>query len=1046
MKKITRRKFLADSGVLAAMLQTAGLLDSFTSGPGQRAQDAINAGLGFIGENGQNIVLYFINLQLRHGHLIPASDKEQSYIIAQLPPQSLHEEYFIQPTGPGDIPTTQKNAKLSTLCFLALQLWPDETRKKKLPFSPKNLFDWADAGLFKLMTTGDFAGGFQQFNKVEDVNNVIIPEKKAGDILDLNFYLSVVNKIITNSKEQPYLSIIELPQGLVLAPHTVKTNNTRVGLVQNTYRLSRQEHTLFINKQKVTRIVRERWNLQINYSSAKANNEAARVAVPPALRALAIFSGNAIHPNKNPGACAALPLAPAGNQAGFLPAFLDEVELAFLNQMTLNSPDFDITVDAGTPFLLTGSGATVKFTYRNLNIPPDPKFTFVSLVGYEHHFQDGRDNYIKIARIGVLAPSAQKAIHVKVAERTILGGESFMVYYEYIEIIEPTKTFPALTDNASGTYRTFPGYMHSDKNINFDSVLAGFKVTPRMASAANDGNQFWVYKEFSPTKDNDHLMLLPFNYADRNGKQVSKACDQPIYFMRRDFFCDKPSIDKLLGDGTTPGLMLSYDDGRRMRIPFNNQVVAFTPDDPAAQNAPGTPNKINQMETEFADYRFNVAAAVAGIENVFDTAKYPIYPQISRAKVFIDHIQQYSPDKIASLVEYHADYLLSGLAAANQAKLIAQHTKDFMAGAIKKIDGITLQAGAEYNQLNQTYAQIANLFNAAGDKIGGLVNPSIEIQRFALVKQAVTLPDNINQQWQSLPNKLHALDIFNGSSPQILNGIDLKMVLQDILDLGSTPLFDMSKITGAIDDINSFIQQLGNNPIVVKTVAAVADINTQLQGLASDVTDLQNKFNAAKQDVIEKRNALINQVPDINKLKNSLQLYLQTLKLAAFAKAGAAVADIQQYIKQQVVIAINQSNLQNNVIEDLLTVQDMSAVITGVIAQVQGADDDLMNQLSMLQNFLKGTNATLVTAYKNLTTRGLNDLYQTTDWIPADINLDHYYGANGLYTLQDQLTALTAQSAAGQNVANQIKTCQTQLAAAERDHRCQHLQQHQFFF
>jgi hypothetical protein len=1044
MKRISRRKFIVDSGVLATMLQTAGLLEGFA--PSQSPGKKISKGLEFTGENGQNIVLYFINLQFRHGHLIPKT-AGGAYLIAQIPPQSLHEKYFIQ-ANPNDSPAAQEAAKLSTLSFLAFKLWPGGS-KKKLRYSPEGLLDWSDQEIFKLMTTGEIAGNFPSFSKPEDVNNVVFPEKLPGDILDLNFYLGIVNKIITNSLE-PYLSLIELPQGLILAPHTVKGSNTQVGLAQNTYRLSHAEHTHFINKEKVNRVVRERWNLQINYTSTSTKDQTSRMDVPPALRALAIFSGNAIQPNKNLGDCAVLPIDPAGNQPGYLPAFLDEVELVYLNQMTNTVANFDITVDKDVPLLLTGSGATVKFTYENYQIPTDPKYNFISLVGYEHHFQDGRDNFIKISRIGVIAPTSQKTLHVKIAERTILNGESFLLYYEYVELIDPHKMFPPITSTTpSGNYQTFGGAAHFDRNINFSAIKAGFVVSPRMLSAQADGSHFWVYNEFGQ-ETNSNLMMLPFNYVDQNGKVVAKASDHAIYFMRRDFFCDVNEMNRLLVSDTSmnpagPALMVQYDDGQRMRIPFNNQVVGFTPDDPMAQNPDGTPNKINQMETEFADYKFSVATPVPG-GNVFDTATYPIYPQITRAKVYIDHIQQYSPQKLASLVEYHLDYLNNGLTSSidnlgnvvgNQAKLIVQHTQGFMNGAIQKIDGATAQLGVDYAQLNQTYSQIADLFNAAGDKTGAMINSSIKIERFALAKQALTLPDKVNTQWAQFQNVkdrvLQTIDIFNGSSPQILNGIDLKSILQDVLGADVTPNFNLNKVTGAINDIDSYIEQLGNNPIIVQTVAKVREVNADVQKLSKAVTDAQANFNQAQQDLITAQNTLINSLPDINKLKNSLQLYLQTLKLNLFANLNAQAADVQQYVLQEVVMAVNESNLANNTIQDLLGTQDMTAIVGQVIAAVQNPDAQLTAGLTFLQTFLLGS-GTASKAYKSLTsnTKKPADIYNNPDWLPGDISLNDYYGAAGLYTLHTQLTDLTAAAARGNDVTALLKTTQTQLDAVSQ--------------
>lgn len=1016
MKEISRRKFIVDSGTVLALLQVGGLLEGCQ--PTKVETDKLNHGLRIAEENGLNVVLYFVNLQFSGGDLVPGGATSGSYILAQMPAQSLHESYFSPPAADlGAAPTAQQEARLSRITFLSFRLWPKkETKEKIIKFTPDRLLDWRNSDVFQLMTTAEVTLTADQFSQ-SPANVKTVKVTGSPRVITDTYYKETLLPQLVKTNGDHYLSLIELPQGLLLAPHTdeVSKGQLQIQLTQNNYQLAFQRRNHLIKEVQMVRTIRERWNMQLRYLQLDPKSGAALATLPPALRALAILTDANFNPVNKDLPCDPLKIDRKYAE-NYLPTLLDEAELVYLNQISNTDAAFDITGDPKLPFMLTASGATMKFSYHNPSIPASADYNMISLVGYEHHFQDGRDNYIKVSRIGAIAPTGQKALHVMVAERTIRKGKSFLLYYETIEIIEPEKTYT----NKPGASADFQNYKTNTFYYNklpFAGAKAAFTVTPRILPM-KDAAQFWVYRESTtnnPPRPSD-LLLSPFTYTDQNGK-VLDTVENAIYFMRRDVFCRQADINQLLGTANplADGQMGTFDDAQSLRIPMKNQVVAFTPDDATATNPDGTANKINQLETEFIDYVISVAKP-SGAGNVFDTAAHVLYPQVTRAKVYVDHIQQYSTQKLASLINYHLDYLNNGLnSAANQAKLIIRHTDDFINRNILRIDGAAMTAAAD---LNAGYAKIQALFDQAGDKIGAVVNPSIDIQRFALARQAMTLPNQVNQQWASYANiaerKLQTLDIFNGSNPQIFNGISVRAILQNVLGAADTPLFDVNKITGTINDLDGYLKEMGDNPVVKATLADVKNIAATVKQLEGDVAELQSGFNDAKQQLTAAQQQLAAVLPEVNKLRNSCQQYFQQLELDLFKEIDAGTAVVQTaednikiQIRKQATLAWHNAETWMALQVNLFAANAIGTLMNTVKLRIRNLDATVAAQIDQAV-VLANTN-TVSALYNSIRTTVPATIYaDTLSCYAFDCDFADYVGRDGLYGLQTQLTEATA--------------------------------------
>lgn len=870
MKKISRRSFLVQTGTVAAIYPMLGLLEGCV--PNEEDRENLIKGVNINQENGMNLSIYFINLDFSGNHLTATGP--QAYIIVQIPPQSLHEKFFVEKENQKH-PLKQQEALLSGHSFLAFQLWPNwkGRKKRKMRYSASDVLAWENQEVFKLLSTFDQLGNFHRYEHPKDVAQSFIRPAGGQAIIDLEHYKKIVQQLLGSS--DCYLSILELPAGLLLAPHK-RSDNITIEVTQNNYQLSSQEFSFYTkNEGTVKRSIVERGNIEMRFRLSEPGNTS--TSIPPALRAIGLVSALDFSSRNATDPCACL--QPAGTKDEFLPSFLDESELLFLNQLQNQQERFDI--NAKGPFLLGSAGASLKFAYKNhqLNgINPS-----ISLVEYEHHFQDGRDNFIKVARIGVIAPTGQKALHVKIAKRKTEGKFSFVNYQEFIEIIETEKPFPEPGQVVNGVAYLSPQaarpIQHYDNQIHFSKIISRFKTTPPIKPVDGCLNHFWVCKQF-PDEGEPELMQLEFDYFDKNHKKLSKAARHPIFFMRRDFFCSA-DLQRLLQNE-----MAGFDDGKRMRISFDNQIIAFTPDDPTVkEQQPDPGNRINQLATDYSDYYFSIAApGPAG--NIFDTVDYVIYPQISRSKVYIDHLQQYSQEPLPALLEFNSGYLKHFFnEQGNRAKVILEQSEDFINGKIKNFRGAESAELETITALNNGYAKIIQVFNEAGDRIGGMINPGIENKLLAFGAQGLTYPKDINAQWEQPKNKsiekaLKAVDIFS-SDAEIVNGVSLVMILSEISDAGGTPGFAADKLLAQIENFQSYVDEF-SNPWIKDAILSVKTINDKVRTLKNELDQAQALLNAYSQQLVVFKNELLQLVPDINKVKAGAKLAFERTRLSAF--------------------------------------------------------------------------------------------------------------------------------------------------------------------
>lgn len=1041
MDKISRRSFLTTSGTLAAIYPMIGLIEGCT--PNYEDIANLKTGLQISNENGMNLTLYFINLRFRGGKLVPENNGK-SYLIAQLPPQSLHEQYFVS-TVEQKSPEKQLKAKLSGHSFLAFELWPDyeENSSRKISYNAASLLNWKNSSTFKLLTTLDNKGNMQSYGVPADVSTALIPPGTRS-IIDLSHYQNLIQRLL---KKNNYLSILELPAGLLLAPHT-RNDWARIEVIRNDYRIAAREYEFSIHNQLIRRRIIERGNLELRYISIPGNHSFA--PIPPTLRAIGIISSEQFKPANPTNPCQCI-LPDTSIKENFLPTLLDKAELVYLNQQNKQDERYDITVKS--PFLLTSTGATLKFSYKNHELKGE--HPNLSLVEYEHHFQDGRDNFIKVSRIGVIAPSSQKALHVRIAQRKVIDGEAFLDYNEFIEILEPEKHFPTpgsqmnsaipyhvpLKDGqkaADGTSTKIPIDQHNDDQIHFNTIRSRFTRTPPIRPIASDcATSFWVYQQYGQQRNED-ILQLEFDYFDRNGRQVDKPVKHAIFFMRRDFFCNDAAINTLMAQ-TLP----EFDDGVRLRMNFQDQVVAFAPDDPTVEeDQHSVPNKINQLKTSFSDYYFNIAKNLDPGGNIFDSVPYIIYPQISRAKVFIDNFQQYGQKPLPSVIKYNQDYLRHYFdREKNPARIIAQQADDFMTGKIRDFRGEANLPLENITRLNDAYSDIVQIFNKAADKAGGMVNPDLK-HKYLSYFQGVTLYDNINQELAATLDKkpseklLKIVEIFKGDSAEIFNGVSLKMILEEISEAGLTPNFATDKIIAEIENIEAYIREITSNALITDALTYVRTVDKTIKDAKKELQEVNSAIAGYQRQLTDTKSELLALIPDINKIRNIAKMAFEQKRLEMFSIAGDAKTALKVAKDEFIRDAYNQKI-------DFVKIKDITSalsekllnVLTIVATSLPDTEGELKRKITLINT---ATFNALKTKCEGLAVLPLSVIRESQNDILIGLPFDFYYSTNpaklGLQKLKQELIRLNSLYQNGHNeVKQELIKIQTALAAKKEE-------------
>ncbi|OGX85082.1 hypothetical protein BEN47_15300 [Hymenobacter lapidarius] len=997
----TRREFLL---LLSGGLVGVTLLDAFGQERDPPATPLEGAPLFSLRTiNGSDLLFYGVNVERRHHHLRPVA-AGQSYLIMQIPGQSLHEYAHY---APGDTsPPGQQRAWKSGPSFLVFELWPQlqkgRSLRRKLDCTLSALLAWDDMTRFRLVAANEpaLAKLWPSYRNSDAARSI---EEITGTSRPRHYSFAYYNWLLKGLLHgqhslavHPPVSVIDAPAGSLLSfllrrpPHISPTQIFQGHFVTNGHALpgttARQCYPFTRAGVPVHRSVTEGWQAYYTYGAtatpwvtqppqaynvgAPAEPAAALADVDeegkgaptlptPEKFQLGLRLLGYLQPpigNERPKKCEDEPVT---EQAYLLPSPEDLQQLLVLNQLA-SSPGaqprdcppnsgeklasdflaerFDIKVPSA--FILGGRGGSFKYHYSNYDTATLP--ASISLVEYEHHIQDGIDNFIKVAHIGVVAPVDLKAVHVRQARRIIRGGRSFMEYKESIEFVESDKEF-ALAPRADTSNSPFvefeeasPGKPGVPKHFKpaqlcFRRVAAPKtpmpNIDPMGACSAEERKCFWVRKEGSQPIGNpahrdayDNLIQVPFRYYDANGHPISEDVSHTIQFLRRDFFgaenCDEPSgananIKSLLKDPTSSFYLGNKDDGR-YRLPLHGKVIALTEDAPPAPNEAGLVsaddealNKPNRLATDWVEYYYHVVKPSPDPNvNIFDTAEHIIYPQIRQIKAYIDHVQGFSAQKLPSLLEYEEQFLATKFAGPNrELRLMLRHTDAFLQQELRQLNGVVLRATDDvrgrYADLHKGITNIRAVFSQPGRRLGGIANPDPVLARVAGTAQNIGLPAQkvLGNVSELLQKARRPIEILNGDAAELFGGIKLVSILRESLDPEETPQFAQNKFNADLEALADTVNSL-KNPVIKQTLDAVNKAQTVINDLQAKLATAQALLPTLQQGLQQARARLAAQLPDLDRLKTLAMVRLEEARVRFITeiKASAPVEEVQRQL------------------------------------------------------------------------------------------------------------------------------------------------------
>ncbi len=464
-QNLSRREFFKRSSIATFGLSP---LVSFLSGcinfSEPQVEDWFSDELHYFDDNLSNIHFYFINAQIKGERLTKKTVSGDAFMVVKIPQQHISERLLRESAfqkkdekvpGPRPYLDDGRNtdSRISGFSYLAFKLFNNTSEPLSLETDDiKNLFDWNNRKYFELIippkesyTTITGAendgkcGDRDAFEKYLLENHLGVDEAK-GRICD--FYKAVCEKLFKGSDGSKAIfpvTVLEIPQGLFVTPYTGDTKDT-VKAVFSEPGVAKRQFIYQSDEGKMTRSVQEIWSAQMWFQQFQQSVDKDKNP---------IFDKNG-NPELVPFKDKHSPsLRPAGyvndqtgdkvrtecpeSHPGFLPELIDKKELTYiasLGRKNAHNEGKEWNIETkGLTF--TGLGAIAKFHYKNFAPPLG-----TDLAEYEHHITLGRDEYIKVARIGVISVTGQRALHIKIGQRKIKNGVSYMDFKEYIEIVQ----------------------------------------------------------------------------------------------------------------------------------------------------------------------------------------------------------------------------------------------------------------------------------------------------------------------------------------------------------------------------------------------------------------------------------------------------------------------------------------------------------------------------------------------------------------------------------------------------------------------------------
>jgi hypothetical protein len=416
-------------------------------------------------------------------------------------------------------------------------------------------------------------------------------------------------------------------------------------------------------------------------------------------------------------------------------------------------------------FRISSLGAITKIRYyedEKLYRPSED-----DRVEWKQDINLGRDNYVKIVTLGVIMPFGHKCKHIRIGERKIKDGVSFVEYKEFIEPLEFEKSC-FLSKNSSNPNEPGVPQKIIDKGDNlkkeqlrntpFKAIRIITKISPPIIPV-NDLTNEVVVDFIDKTKDSRNTAdpdqntagfkgrrgafwakirndvktgvspieeLLNFNYVGIDWNDNEIHFKAPFIFAR-DILFTSGAVD-IVGKGLAD-VKTEYDKAEnkiRREIDIAGQKIAFYKLEFKKVFEDITEpikSKLSEFETNVIQF---VSTSAVALGSKFEN-EFPFYPQLEMAYANLPVLKEIIKDPRGVVIKYATPYINQGV------ELVAQNA-----------EGILLDVKQEIISTAGTisYQPIQNIFNNVSDKLAGVANPDIIISVLSLYQNAYCVNEN----------------------------------------------------------------------------------------------------------------------------------------------------------------------------------------------------------------------------------------------------------------------------------------------------------------
>jgi hypothetical protein len=365
-----------------------------------------------------------------------------------------------------------------------------------------------------------------------------------------------------------------------------------------------------------------------------------------------------------------------------------------------------------------------------------PKGNNISLEEWRHIASMGRDCYVRVVHRGYAWPFGHRAVTIEVAERKFSNkGAQRVAYLRKYYLLLPRQREKRY--GATGT----PGMPHGGRGFPFKSIEIATLVTPQL-----DAPKPYIGADagiFQPKLDADERFLFHMIGTDWAGNR--RDFTTPIVFVDQEFAIDTQKMFELAA---------AYNSAAAAdrEASFEGQGVAIA-----------QPNNAGDTTVEVSTMRWaaDVLPKDGPVPNktALDKADQPYFwPKLADADVRIGPAEQ-----------------ASGTAAASTPKLELDPS----------------YVGADYGP-GQVFAKLKDPspLRFGADRSGGVATPNFGISGLSRHLGPVGGKLDTVKGGQFTPG-----DFFQGETPKLLGGVDLKEVVNGTSVAGATPPEEAPKLT-----------------------------------------------------------------------------------------------------------------------------------------------------------------------------------------------------------------------------------------------------------